>query len=102
MALARAIILEFEYRRAPGHISVSDSRTPQPGGPGVSTCIPQEQDVPLKPPGAGFPLCHILRLLRITALAPTGTITAFATDNVENIILCRSATGAQQLLLMGR
>jgi hypothetical protein len=42
--------------------TVSDSRVPQPGGPGPRIYIPQEQRGPVIPPGTGFPLHHLLRL----------------------------------------
>jgi hypothetical protein len=36
------------------HFTVSDSRLPQPGGPGPRIYIPQEQDGPVISPGTGF------------------------------------------------
>jgi hypothetical protein len=36
------------------HFTVSDSRLPQPGGPGPRTYISQEQGDPVIPPGTGF------------------------------------------------
>jgi hypothetical protein len=41
---------------------MSDSRLPQPGGPGPRIDIPQEQGDPVIPPGTGFPFRHLLRL----------------------------------------
>jgi hypothetical protein len=38
------------------HFTVSDSRLPQPGGPGPRIYIPHEQDCPVIPPGTGFQL----------------------------------------------
>jgi hypothetical protein len=38
------------------HFTVSDSRLPQPGGPGPRIYIPQEQGGPVIPPGTGVPL----------------------------------------------
>jgi hypothetical protein len=35
-------------------LTVSDSRHPQPGGPGPRIYIPQEQGGPVIPPGTGF------------------------------------------------
>jgi hypothetical protein len=42
--------------------SVSDSRPPQHGGPGLRIYIPPEQDGPVIAPGAGFPFRRLLRL----------------------------------------
>jgi hypothetical protein len=36
------------------HFTASDSRIPQPGGPGPRIYIPQEQGDPVIPPGSGF------------------------------------------------
>jgi hypothetical protein len=36
--------------------------SPKPRGPGSRIYIPQEQGVPVIPPGTGFPLCRLLRL----------------------------------------
>jgi hypothetical protein len=44
------------------HFTVSDSRLPQPGGPGPRIYIPQEQGSPVIPPGTGFPFHRLLRL----------------------------------------
>jgi hypothetical protein len=44
------------------HFTVSDSRLPQPGGPGPRIYIPQEKDGPVTPPGTGFPFRRLLRL----------------------------------------
>jgi hypothetical protein len=41
-------------QRSPSHFTVSDSRLPQPGGPGPHIYIPQEQGGPVIPPGIGF------------------------------------------------
>jgi hypothetical protein len=56
-------------------------RLPQPGGPGPRIYIPQEQggpDIPLPPPGTGFPLCRIFRLVglqwRYSILPPHGVL----------------------------
>jgi hypothetical protein len=40
----------------------SDSRLPQPGGPGPRIYIPQEQGGPVKPLDTGFPFRRLLRL----------------------------------------
>jgi hypothetical protein len=55
LALARAVILGSESRGMRDHILLSDSRLLQPGGPGLSIYIPQEQGDPVKPPGTGVP-----------------------------------------------
>jgi hypothetical protein len=44
------------------HFTASDSRLPQPGGPGPHMCIPPGQDGPGIPPGTGFPFRRLLRL----------------------------------------
>jgi hypothetical protein len=44
------------------HTLLSHLRLPQPGGPGSSIYIPQEQGGPVIPPGTGFPLRRLLRL----------------------------------------
>jgi hypothetical protein len=44
------------------NFTVSNSRLPQPGGPGPRIYIPQEQDGPVVPPGTGFHFCRLLRL----------------------------------------
>jgi hypothetical protein len=44
------------------HFIVSDSRLPQPGGLGTRICIPQDQDVPVIPPDAGFCFRRLLQL----------------------------------------
>jgi hypothetical protein len=47
------------------HFTVSDSRLPQPGGPGPRNYIPQEQGGPVIPPGTGFPFLRLLRLAEL-------------------------------------
>jgi hypothetical protein len=44
------------------YVPVSDSRLPQPGGPGPLIYIPQEQGGPVIPPGTGVPLHRLLGL----------------------------------------
>jgi hypothetical protein len=44
------------------HFTVSDSRLPQPGGPGPHIYVPQEQGGPVIPLGSGFPFRLLLRL----------------------------------------
>jgi hypothetical protein len=43
------------------YFAVSDSRFPQPGGPGPRICRPQEQGGPVIPPCTGFPFHCLLR-----------------------------------------
>jgi hypothetical protein len=45
------------------HFTVSDSRLPQPGGPGPRIYIPQEQGDPVIPPGTAFFIPRLLRLV---------------------------------------
>jgi hypothetical protein len=51
-----------QRRHSQVHFTVSDSRLPQPGGPGPRIYIPQEQGDPVIPPGTGFPFRCLLRL----------------------------------------
>jgi hypothetical protein len=44
------------------HFTFSDSRPPQPGGPGPRIYIPQEQGRPVIPLGTRFPFRRLLRL----------------------------------------
>jgi hypothetical protein len=44
------------------YFTVSDSRLPQPGGPGPRIYIPQQQGGPVIPPGTGFPFRRLLWL----------------------------------------
>jgi hypothetical protein len=44
------------------HFTVSDSKIPQPGGPGLHIYIPQEQGGQVIPPGTGFRFIRLLRL----------------------------------------
>jgi hypothetical protein len=44
------------------YFTVSDSRLPQPGGPGPRMYIPQEKGGPVITPGIGFPFRCLLRL----------------------------------------
>jgi hypothetical protein len=44
------------------YFTVSDSRLPQPGGPGPCIYISQEQGGPVIPRGTGFPFRRLLRL----------------------------------------
>jgi hypothetical protein len=57
LVLASPVILRSESRR-----TVSDSRLPQPGGPGLRIYIPQEQGGPVIHSGHGFPFRRLLRL----------------------------------------
>jgi hypothetical protein len=47
------------------YFTVSDSRLPQPGGPGPCIYVPQEQGGPVMPSDTGF---HFRRLPRLTGL----------------------------------
>jgi hypothetical protein len=62
LGLARAVTLWSGSRRTQDHILLSHLRLPQPGGPGPSIYIPQEEGGPVIPPGTGFPFCRLLRL----------------------------------------
>jgi hypothetical protein len=58
LALVSAVILRSESR----HFTVSDSRLPQPGGPGPHIYIPREQGGPIISPSTGFPFRRVLGL----------------------------------------
>jgi hypothetical protein len=63
LVLASTVPLGSELRGTEYHIFLSQFlRLLQPGGPGPRIYIPQEQGGPVKPPGTGFPFCHLLRL----------------------------------------
>jgi hypothetical protein len=47
LALASAVVLESDSRGAHGHILLSYSRRPQPGGPGPRIYFPPEQGGPV-------------------------------------------------------
>jgi hypothetical protein len=47
------------------YFTVSDSRLPQPGGPGPRIYKSQGQGVPVIPPGTGFPFHRLLRLAEL-------------------------------------
>jgi hypothetical protein len=64
LGLARAVTLGSKSRRTHGHILLSPMRLPQPGGPGSRIYIPQEQGVPVIPPGTGFPFLSPLTTRR--------------------------------------
>jgi hypothetical protein len=51
-----------EPLRIRNHTLLFHLKLSQPGGPGSSIYIPQEQSGPVIPPGTGFPLRHLLRL----------------------------------------
>jgi hypothetical protein len=62
----RAVILGFTVPRDSWpYFTVSDSKLPQPGGPGPRIYISQEQGGPVIPPGTGFPFRRLLRLARL-------------------------------------
>jgi hypothetical protein len=49
-------------RNSRQYFTVSDSRLPQPGGPGPRIFILQEQSGPVISPGTGFPFLRLIRL----------------------------------------
>jgi hypothetical protein len=52
-----------ESFRTRNHTLLSHLRFPQPGGQVSQIYIPQEQGGSVIPPGTGFPLCRLLRLV---------------------------------------
>jgi hypothetical protein len=62
LVLASSVIFGIESRGARDHILLSDSRLPQPVGPGPRIYIPQEQGGPVIPPCTGLPFRRLLRL----------------------------------------
>jgi hypothetical protein len=74
------------------YFTVSDSRLPQPGGPGPHIYIPPEQDGLVIPPGTGFPFHCLLQLTglrwRYTNPPPHGVILyCLGIDHIENTAL---------------
>jgi hypothetical protein len=61
-AICSVITQRSESRRTRNHTLLSHLRLPQPGGPGSSIYIPQEQGGLVIPPGNGFLLRRLLRL----------------------------------------
>jgi hypothetical protein len=63
------------------YFAVSDSRLPQPGGPGPRIYILQEHGGPVIPPGTGFPFRRLLRLAglqwRYSNQPPRGPLHSF-------------------------
>jgi hypothetical protein len=57
-----AITHWLDWRRTHNHILLSHLRLPQPGRPGPTSYIPQEQGCPNIPPSTGFPFHRLLRL----------------------------------------
>jgi hypothetical protein len=62
-AICSVITQWFELRRTRKHTLLSHQRLPQPEGPGSRIYIPQAQGGPVIPPGIGFPLRRLLRLV---------------------------------------
>jgi hypothetical protein len=73
LGLARAVTLGSKSHRTQSHL-----RLPQPGGPVPRIYIPQEQSVPVIPPGSGFPIHRLLLLaglrLRYSISPPHGLL----------------------------
>jgi hypothetical protein len=61
-AIAVGLHQHSHFRVGVPQDTVSDSRLPQPGGPGPRIYIPQEQGGPVIPPGTGFSLRRLLWL----------------------------------------
>jgi hypothetical protein len=61
LVLASAVILRSEWDSWP-HLTVSESRLPQPGEAGPRIHIPHWKGGPVIPPGTGFPFRRLLRL----------------------------------------
>jgi hypothetical protein len=62
LVLGSVVILRSESSGTYDHITVSDSRLHQSGGPGPRIYIPPEQGGLVIPPGTGFPFRRLLRL----------------------------------------
>jgi hypothetical protein len=62
-AICSAITQWSESRRTSNHTLLSHLRLPQPRGPGSRIYNPQEKGGPVIPPGIGFPLRRLLRLI---------------------------------------
>jgi hypothetical protein len=77
LAIAIAVILRSESRGTNDHILLFQIRgSPNLEGPGPHIYISQEGDVPVIPPGTGFPFLRLLRLAgirwRYSTLPPHG------------------------------
>jgi hypothetical protein len=73
------------------YFTVSDSKLPQPRGPGPRINISQEHGVPVIPPGTGLPFRRLLRLagLRWRYSTPPPPTLEFLTGSVVNeLIFC--------------
>jgi hypothetical protein len=64
LVFASAVILGYEFRVTRPYFTstVSESRVPQPGGPGPRIYIPQESGYPVITPVTGFPFRHLIPL----------------------------------------
>jgi hypothetical protein len=72
------------------YFTLSDSRLPQPGGPGPRIYIPQEEGGPVIPPGIGFPFRRLLRLAglrwRYSYPPPRGVTTVLSISTFDEIL----------------
>jgi hypothetical protein len=72
LVLASAVTLRSESRGTQRpYFTVTDSRLPQHGGPGLRFYIPQEQGGPVIPPRTGFPFLRLLLLAGLRWRYPT-------------------------------
>jgi hypothetical protein len=62
LVLASTVILRSESHSSHDHILLSDSRLPQPGGPGPRIYIPHEQGGPVIPSSTGLLFRRLLQL----------------------------------------
>jgi hypothetical protein len=61
------------------HFTVSDSRLPQPGGPGSHIYIPEKQGGPVIPPGTDFPFHCLLQFAGLQSRHKTQFLTVSLT-----------------------
>jgi hypothetical protein len=80
---------------------LSDSKLPQPGGPGVRIYIPQELGDPIIPPGTEFPFCRLLWLtgLRWTCSTPSNRKHRFHRYPINTSIVACLFVAARTCLL---
>jgi hypothetical protein len=75
LILSRAVTLEPKSHRNHDYILLSHLRLPQPGGPGSSIYIPQEQGDPVIPPGIGYDT--ILGYINQAERKPSARVTTY-------------------------
>jgi hypothetical protein len=82
------------------YFTVTDSRLPQPGGPGSRIYIPQDHDGSFMPPSTGFPFRRLLRLAglrwRCSNSPPHGVAVLWLVD-VSQVKFCLQHLGTARI-----